>query len=287
MTSINKTKMICVVIPVHNRIKFTRECLNSLRNQVQLADYIIVVDDGSTDGTKEMLRDEFPEVIVLRGNGTLFWTAAINIGINHALSLGTDYVLTMNNDTIASQDFVKKMAEGARQEPNALLGALDINEKTRKPYYGGEIFNWKSGRSQFLLNTLEKDEQRGLQEVSLFPARGLLIPRVVFETIGLFEEKRLPHYLADYDFTQQARKNGFKVYCNYEARLYTYPEEGGDHKIRRRKTLRNYINHLFSIRGGGNLRNFTVYAIRNCPPNDLIMALVTGYFRRLGGFWLK
>lgn len=279
--------MIAIVIPVHNRVEFTRNCLNSLRQQIIRADLIIVVDDGSTDGTKEVLRHDFPEVLVLQGDGNLFWTAAVNLAIRHALSLGAEYVLTMNNDTIASRDFVSKMLEGARKKPDALLGALDINEITRKPYYGGEIFSWRSGKSQFLLDTLSKDQQRGLHEVSLFPARGLLIPKVVFETIGLFEEKRLPHYMADYDFTQQARKRGFKIYCNYEARLYTYPEEGGDHKIRKQKTFRNYFNHLFSIRGGGNLRNFTVYAIRNCPPKHLVPALMTGYFRRLGGFWLK
>lgn len=279
--------MICIVIPVHNRMKFTRDCLLSLRNQTHPADYIIVVDDGSSDGTKDMLTEEFPEVIVLPGDGNLFWTAAINSGIKYALSLNTDYVLTLNNDTVASVDFVEKMLLSAEEKPQALLGALDIDMVTKRPYYGGEIFNWRSGTSKFLLNVLRKDEQRGLHEVSLFPGRGLLIPRLVFDTIGLFEEKQLPHYLADYDFTQQARKHGTRVYCNYEAKLYTYPEEGGDHKIRKKKTLKNYFNHLFSIRGGGNLRNFTIYTVRNCPRKDIVFALITGYFRRLGGYWLK
>jgi GT2 family glycosyltransferase len=279
--------MICIVIPVHNRKQFTKDCLHSLRNQTQRADFIIVVDDGSTDGTGEMLCNEFPEVIVLKGDGNLFWTAAINLGVRFALSLGTDYVLTLNNDTVASNDFVEQMLLSSKQKPHALLGALDIDMLTKKPYYGGEIFNWRSGASKFLLAILKKEEQTGLHEVSLFPGRGLLIPRMVFDTIGLFEEKRLPHYMADYDFTLLAKKNGFKVYCNYEARLYTYPEEAGDHKIMEKKTLKNYFDHLFSIRGGGNLRNFTVYTLRNCPPKDILIALVTGYFRRIGGFWVK
>lgn len=279
--------MICIVIPVHNRKKFTADCLQSLRTQTIPADYVIVVDDGSTDGTKEMLRDEFPEVIVIQGDGNLFWTAAINLGITRALSLTVDYVLTLNNDTVASPDFVEKMLMHAQHNPDALLGAFDIDIKTKKPYYGGEIFDWRSGASKHLLTTLAKEEQKGIHEVSLFPARGLLIPRIVFKMIGLFDEKWLPHYMADFDFTLLAIKNGFKVYCNYDAKLYTYPEEAGDHKIRKSKTLKNYFNHLFAIRGGGNLRNFTVYALRNCPPKDIAFALVSGYARRLGGFWLK
>lgn len=277
--------MICIVIPVHNRKKFTEACLISLKQQSHPADHIVIVDDGSTDGTEEMINQQFPDVIVIKGDGNLFWTAAINLGIKWALAKGTDYVLTLNNDTVASPDFIEKML--AHANPHFLLGALDIDIHTKKPYYGGEIFSWRSGKSKFLLDTLSADEQIGLHEVSLFPGRGLLMPRIVFDTIGLFEEKRLPHYLADYDFTQMARKNGFRVFCNYDARLYTYPDEGGDHKIRVRKSWRTYFDHLFTIRGGGNLRNFTVYTLRNCPPKDIVFALVSGYVRRIGGFWIK
>jgi GT2 family glycosyltransferase len=277
--------MICTVIPVHNRKKFTEACLHSFQNQTIKSDYIIVVDDGSSDGTEEMINTQFSDAIVLKGNGNLFWTAAINMGIKLALSLGADYVLTMNNDTVASKNFIEKMMLHAK--PDILLGALDIDIKSKKPYYGGELFSWRTGHSEFLLRILTRRKQKGLHEVSLFPGRGLLIPKRVFETVGLFEEKKLPHYLADYDFTQLARNKGFKVFCNYDAKIYTHPEEGGDHKIRSKKSLRNYINHLFSIRGGGNLRNFTVYAMRNCPPKDIVLALLSGYARRMAGYWMK
>lgn len=278
--------MLCIVIPVYNRKNFTKDCLGALMNQTLRADCIIVVDDGSTDGTAEMLHLEYPNVVVLQGDGNLFWTAAINMGIKLSLQMGADYVMTLNNDTVARENFVEKMMEQSRQHPEALLGALDLDFNTKKPYYGGEIFNWRNGKSKYLLNILKSEEQKGLHEVSLFPGRGLLIPKIVFEKVGLFAEKELPHYMADYDFTLLARKNGFKIYCNYDAVLYTYPEEGGDHKIRTKKTLKNYFNHLFGIRGGGNLRNFTVYTLRNCPSKDIITALLLGYLRRLGGFWL-
>ena len=279
--------MISIVIPVHNRKKFTFECLNALRNQTRAADRLIVVDDGSTDGTAEMLRDEFPDVRVVRGDGNLFWTAAINLGIAEALAAGTQFVLTLNNDTVASPDLIEKMMSAASLRPNALLGALDIDAISGKPYYGGEIFNWKKSQSQFLLDILPAHQHHGLHEVSLFPGRGLLIPRIVFDTIGLFDEKELPHYMADYDFTLRARRSGFHIYCNYDAKLYTYPEEGGDHKIRNEKSLRNYFKHLFTIKGGGNLMNYTVYTLRNCPRKDMLQALITGYARRLGGYWLR
>jgi GT2 family glycosyltransferase len=209
------------------------------------------------------------------------------MGIRYALGMGADHVMTLNNDTIASTTFVEKMMAAATKKPNALIGALDVDSTTKKPYYGGEIIDWKWSRSRYLLDILKKEEQKGLHPVSLFPGRGLVIPKKVFETIGLFEERRLPHYMADYDFTHMALRNGFPIYCNYDAILYTYPEEGGDHKVRKVKSLKNYFNHLFSIRGGGNLKNFTIYTIRNCPPAQIISSLLTGYARRLAGFWMK
>jgi GT2 family glycosyltransferase len=278
---------VAIVIPVFNRKQFTKDCLISLDKQTRPADCIVVVDDGSTDGTSDMIKQEFPKVFVIRGTGNLYWTAAINLGIRYALNHGAHYILTLNNDTVATPSFVENMLAGASADGHALFGALDIDMKTKKPYYGGELFDWKTGKSTFLLNVLPGREQRGLHEVSLFPARGLLIPRKVFDVIGLFEEKKLPHYMADYDFTLMARRHGFRLYCNYDAALYTYPSEGGDHKIRKKKTLRAYFDHLFSIKGGGNLRNFTIYTLRNCPPAQILPALISGYARRLAGFWVK
>jgi GT2 family glycosyltransferase len=279
--------MLCIVIPVYNRLQFTKECLESLEKQTVRADKIIIVDDGSTDGTGEVLAEWYPDVTVLRGDGTLFWTASINKGIRHALLLGADHVMTLNNDTIASPTFVENMLRASRAVPQSLVGALDVDSSTRKPYYGGEILNWKWSTSRYLLDFLRKDEQKGLHEVSLFPARGLLIPRLVFDNIGLFDEERLPHYMADYDFTLTAARNGYKIYCNFDAVLYTYPEEGGDHKIRKKKTWINYWKHLFNIKGGGNLINYTRYTLKNCPPGSIMAALFTGYTRRLFGFWLR
>jgi GT2 family glycosyltransferase len=275
-----------IVIPVYNRKEFTRDCLVSLQKQA-VEHQVVVVDDGSTDGTGEMLAKEFPAVMVLNGDGNLFWTAAINMGIRHALDAGASYVITLNNDTVASEDFLEKMMHWAVKVPNSLFGAFDIDIRTKKPYYGGEIINWALCSSRYLLDELTEDQRVGIHKVSLFPGRGLLIPRNVFEKIGLFAEKELPHYLADYDFTQLARKKGFSIYCNYDAKLFTYPDEGGDRKFHEQKTFKNFYKHLFDIRGGGNLRNFTKYTFRNCPTLLIPISLTIGYLRRLTGFWRK
>jgi GT2 family glycosyltransferase len=279
--------MLYIVIPVFNRKHFTLECLLSLRKQTNKNFRVIVVDDGSTDGTGQLLAQDFPEVTVLKGDGNLFWTAATNMGVQYALAHGARHVMTLNNDTLATPDFIEKMYRWAAQKPDALLGALAVDAATGKPVYGGETINWFLNSYKPVLKTLSANQQTGLHKVTHFPGRGLWIPKKVFDTIGLFDEKKFPHYYADYDFTHTASRAGFDIYCNYDARLLTYPTESGERQLRRKKSLGNYYNHLFGIRGGGNLLNFTKFTFKNCPPLYIPIVLVNGYIRRVFGYLIK
>ena len=135
--------MIFIVIPVYNRINFTKKCLNSIKQQTYQNYRVVVIDDGSTDGTAALLAEEFPEVHVIQGDGNLWWTAATNLGVQYALEKQADYILTLNNDTIAPEDFLEKMMDWAVKTPNSLLGAFAWDVDTQQPVYGGEIINWK------------------------------------------------------------------------------------------------------------------------------------------------
>lgn len=279
--------MLYVIIPVHNRWTYTKRCLESLREQTFTDFIVVVVDDGSTDDTADRLKEQFPEVVRLQGDGTLFWTAATNMGVRYAMDQGADYVMTLNNDTIAPPEFLDRMMTWAQKRPRALLGALGVDADTGKACFGGEIMDWRKASGTPLLSLLPESEHSGLHEVSFFPGRGLLIPRVVIETVGYFDEKVFPHYAADYDYTFLAARHGFVTYCNYDARLLTYPYASGDFMNRRRRTLRGYYNHLFGIKGGGNLRNYTRFVLRNCPRRYRARALFLGYVRRVGGYWVR
>lgn len=279
--------MIYIVIPVFNRRKFTQDCLLSLRSQTFTGFQTIVVDDGSTDGTQEMIREAFPEVILLETSGDLFWTATTNIGIKHALELGADFVMTLNNDTYATPEFMEKIDYWAKRHPKALFGALALDAVTKKPVYAGQVIDWKLLRSKSWVHILKEGEFKGIRQVSHFPGRGLLIPKTCFDEIGLFEEILFPHYYADYDYTHKAARNGYQIYCNLDAKLLIYPDASGDRDNRKKKSVRNYFNHLFDRKGGGNIRNFTVYVFRNCPPQFIPTYWTIGIIRRLFGYWIK
>jgi GT2 family glycosyltransferase len=200
---------------------------------------------------------------------------------------GADYVMTLNNDTIATDTFIEEMVNWANKKPDALLGALAVDSGSKKIIYGGNRVDWVFHQDTNLLTELKEEEKKGIHSVSYFPGRGLWIPTKVFKKIGLFDVKKFPHYAADYDFTLVAKRAGFEIYCNYDAKLYTYPEASGAAELKKKKTFKNYYNHLFGIKGAGNLKVFTQYTLKNCPKALIPTYLLQGYTRRLLGYWLK
>lgn len=249
----------------------------------------MVVDDGSTDGTREMIRAEFPRVTLLPGDGNLWWSEATNRGVRHALAEGASAVMTLNDDTLPGPAFVGAMKQAAREAPGALIGALAVDPFSGTPIYWGERVFWPAA-SHRPLPRPAATELHGLHPVTHFPGRGLLIPAAVFARIGLFDARRFPHYGADYDFTLRAGRAGFPVLCAYGAPLGIRVRESGGGALIQHRSGANYVRHLTGIKGVGNLRLFFRYAVRNCPPVWLPMCLVSGFTRRLLGYpvhWLR
>lgn len=279
--------MIYIVTPVFNRKDFTKNYIIALNKQTNQNFKIIIVDDGSTDGTSEMIETEFPEVILLKENGDLWWAEATNIGVKYAIEHGADYIMTLNDDTLPESDYIEKMYIGIKQEPNALLGAFAIDVNTEKPVFGGEILNWKTGKYEDLLNQISENDRNGLKEVNVFPGRGLVIPTKVFTDIGFYDSKNFPQTVADLDFTYRAYNYGYKIYCNYDAKIGIYTEESGGVALVKNRSWKNYYNHLFSIRGGGNLKWFIIFTFKNAPKQYVFSYLVRGIAVRVFGYPIK
>jgi GT2 family glycosyltransferase len=283
--------MIYIVTPVFNRKKFTKNYLKALKNQTNKNFKVIIVDDGSTDGTPAMIEKEFPYVILLKEKGDLWWAEATNIGVSYALNREeTKYIMTLNDDTIPKNDFIEQIYYGLKKEPNALHGAFAINILDGKSVFGGEILNWKTGKYESLLEKIKDNKISSLKEVNVFPGRGLTIPKEVFTKIGLYDSKNFPQTVADFDFTCRAYNNNYKIYCNYDAQISIYMDESGGVKLVQNRSLKNYYNHLFGMKGGGNLKWFTIFVFKNAPKKYLLQFWIKGIIIRIGGYpykWLK
>ncbi len=106
---------LSVVIVSYNTRRLLRNCLLSLRDSVGLALEVIVVDNASSDASADMVRDEFPEVLLLAQPQNTWYCGGNNIGIDHA---SADYVLLLNPDTVAAPDALARMLRFLRDNPD-------------------------------------------------------------------------------------------------------------------------------------------------------------------------
>ena len=143
--SMSPDPLILVVVPAHDRRELTRACLHALRRQAYSRMTVIVVDDGSTDGTWEMLSTEFPEVVRLRGGGDLWWTGATNLGCAWALAKTTEAdaaVVTLNDDTVPPPEWLARLVNTARGHPRALVGSLVTDSQGLTTLHAGQSVDW-------------------------------------------------------------------------------------------------------------------------------------------------
>ncbi len=118
---------IGAVIPTFNRAASLRTILTCLQTQshtTSITTIPIIVVDGSTDGTLEMLATEFPTAVIVRGDGNWWYTRSINEGIKKARELDCNYILTLNDDLTFSADLYRHPCRGLFQarDPNRSSG---------------------------------------------------------------------------------------------------------------------------------------------------------------------
>ena len=98
-----------LVTAVHNNLAYTKKLLKNIDLQTQKPDKIVIVDDGSTDGTSSFLKDYYPSIKIINGDGNLWWTKSLFFAINEVLKTArnSDFVLTINNDCSFSKEYFK------------------------------------------------------------------------------------------------------------------------------------------------------------------------------------
>jgi GT2 family glycosyltransferase len=249
----NNNKRIFIVLPVHNRKDFTRDCLLSLQKQTFQNFTIIVIDDGSLDGTSEMIQKEFPEAVLLRGDSSLWWTGAINLGIKYVLENTTlgGYVLTMNDDTIIQANYLETLLVCASKHQRSLIGSVAIkNNDGMIIEDGGVKINWFTAKFKFLARgnqyKIVVNKEPSVIPVDVLSGRGTLIPVETFHEIGLYDFVRLPHYGADYEFSHRAKKKGYNLFINYKSVVVNKAESKVTDNEHHSFKWKGFLKKLFS-----------------------------------------
>ena len=183
------TEWVIVVVPIHNGADETLELLQSIAVSETPNLEIIVVDDGSTDGSAAVIADHFPAVTILTGNGEFWWAGATNLGVREALSRGADYVLTMNNDNVVDQGFLQPLLDAVRSEPRGIVTSklLSLSEPGYVCSFGGCI-DWLRGEIRDITNRRDHLDFTSPARAEWVHASSTIYPSAVFREIGFFQQ---------------------------------------------------------------------------------------------------
>jgi GT2 family glycosyltransferase len=244
-----------IVTPVHNRRDITLQCLRSLRrlNTEGLEVHTIIVDDGSTDGTSEAIEKEFPEVELIKADGSLYFTEGTNVGVRAALKHNPEYVLMMNDDQVFDADFLKFMVETAEKNSRSVVGSLLLLwDVPHKLFQVAPIWDtWSGGWRHWSHQTIWTIPRKPF-EVDLIVGNCVLVPVEAIRRDGLMNSKRYPNF-GDAEYTPRLRKNGWRLLIDPRARVFCQPNNIPAKVLK--MNFRQKINALFlDLKNIHNLR---------------------------------
>lgn len=200
---------IHVVTAAHNRIETTRAFLAALETQTYPRVHLLLVDDGSTDGTGALVERTLPSATVLAGNGTLFWGGALHLAYKwvrkHLSGRPDDIVMFSNDDVSFPPDYLAAAAAIVAQYPDTLISGCGYGKRT------GALLDGAVKRD-FSFRRIEKAAyEPAWEDGDVCSSRSLFFRVRDFLKIGGFHPVLLPHYASDYEWTARAHRKGYRI----------------------------------------------------------------------------
>lgn len=245
---------IAVLMTCHNRVKKTLQCLDSLfaqKMQSSVNINVFLVDDGSTDDTAKAVRERFPHVKVLSGDGSLYWNRGMHLAFGEALKSGFDYYLWLNDDIMLHEDALAvlinlhlNLLQKGRAHSIIIASTKDPN--TGEFTYGGYL---QRGRFNPLKLKLVPPADVPIS-CDAFCGNCVLIPKQVAEVVGNIDPA-YQHRWGDVDYGLRAKASGCEIWVapGYLADCESNPM--ADQWKNPRLPLKKRLQELHSIKGLG------------------------------------
>ncbi len=247
---------VSIVIVNWNGCDVTRECLCSLSGIDYPNCEIVLVDNGSVDGSPDKLATEFPNITVICNKENLGFTGGNNVGMRCALERKTDYILLLNNDTVVAPDFLSELICVA--ESDERIGILNpkiyyFDPPTKVWYAGGSYSQWRGISTHTGDGKSNNPRFDKLREVTFITGCAFLIKANVIQKIGLLDE-RFFYTCEDTDWSIRALNAGFKgVYVPVSV---IWHKQSFDVKRNAGKSFRDFYN----------IRNIILLARKHARP---------------------
>jgi GT2 family glycosyltransferase len=259
--SLGKPKKVFCIIPTYNRLDSLKTIIKNLNNQSYIEIYIIIINDGSTDGTEEYLKHNSQHrMTVIKGDGDLWWGGAMSVGMTTALSKAddNDLLLLLNDDCYFDINYIEEMV---KKSTSIQLGAVvspqyDIN--TKELSHVGYLINYYKQSITQVKN----------EPIDASVGRGFLIPVELVKKIGVINARVFQHYMGDIEFSARVKDLKYDLVVAWDAPMYSDLTPSDTH-IQQGGAMRK----LFHKRSKSNLFNVLKFFHRRGPLWTRVTAL--------------
>jgi GT2 family glycosyltransferase/spore maturation protein CgeB len=216
-----RSKKVSIIIPVYDKVGYTRQCLQALAaNTVYANREVIVVDNGSTDGTKSFLATLGNQIKVLTNQTNLGFAKACNQGARAATG---DYLVFLNNDTIPQPGWLEELVKVADADPQVAMVGSKLLFPNDTIQHAGVLLHRKAKLPYHIYRSFPKDHPvvNWVREYPAVTAACVLIKRDIFFAVGGFGEEYFNCY-EDIDLCLKIREKGYRIMYTPLSVLYHY-----------------------------------------------------------------
>ena len=270
---------VVAVVPIHNGREETLTFLASMACATYPNLEVIVVDDGSTDGSAEAIAARFPHVSIVRGDGNLWWSGATNLGVREALRQGADFILTINNDNVVEPGFIEPLVETARRHPRSLVTSKMYDYADRGFIFSfGGVINWYVGEIRDRNNRRDRFDFDRVSDCDWLHGSSTLIPAAAFAEIGFFDRENCPQYQGDAEFSLRAKRRGYRLLVEPRSVVYNRTKvSSGTAALNRERIGAMLTGYRSPFYFRANYKLYRDY----CPCRPVMLFLAVRYLRML------
>lgn len=282
-----KDSSVAIILLNWNGFDYTKACLESLREITYSDCQMILVDNGSTDGSLERLQALFPEVVFLHTPLNLGFTGGNNLGMEYASKLGYSYILLLNNDTLVEKDFLAPLVEHLDASPTvAAVQPLIYYVHDQKKLWnaGGNYRKWLGDSpTSYLIRDFNRP-----YPTDWITGCALLIKASVIQQVGMLDAAYFAYH-EDVDWSLRMKKAGMTLAVVPQSRIYHVAGASSTSKESGKEGFLDSKIHYLNVRNQFfQLRKYAVfpYALTAWPYQLAKMSGYVGYFI-LRGRWSK
>ncbi len=247
----NNSKSVAIILINWNSYEYTRKCIQSLLAMTFEDFDIILVDNGSKDGSDQQLLKDFPELIFLKIINNIGFTGSNNLALNYCINRKYNYSILLNNDTIVEPDFLKVLVKylDGHPEVGAIQPQIYFEHDRRLLWNAGSYFNKWTGRASTVgYNKRSAKTSNDLKEVDWITGCGFLLRTELLERSGLLDES-LFMYFEDVDLSFRIKDLGYKLMYHPESIIYHIA--GAAYKTKK-KTKEGNVNPIVHYHAARN-----------------------------------